>query len=212
MSHESALWHPDILSTDLLATLRALEQHSLLLPFYLGGRTGLALQLGHRRSQDLDFFALDSFDPESLLQQLERLGDLSVAARSAQTLHVQLQGAKVSFLGYAYRLLFPALLFQSVQVADAHDIACMKISAIAGRGTKRDFVDLYAASRRYGLPFLLELFQKKFSEANYSSVHLLKSLTYFEDAEKDPMPDMLIPLTWREVKEFFQREVPPLLL
>lgn len=210
MPQESAVWHPHILSPDLLQTLAALQQASLLLPFYLGGGTGLALQIGHRRSQDLDFFAFDTFDPEALLFQLERLGGLSVMAKSSQTLHVQWQGAKVSFLGYSHRLLFPPQLYQAVQVADARDIACLKISAIAGRGTKRDFVDLYSASQRYGLPLVLELFQKMFSEANYSRVHLLKSLTYFEDAEKDPLPDMLIPLSWDEVKKFFLREVPPL--
>jgi hypothetical protein len=211
MSHESAAWHPHILNPDLLRTLAALERDSLLVPFYLAGGTGLALQLGHRRSQDLDFFAFDSFDPDALLLRLERLGGLSVMAKSAQTLHVQLQGAKVSFLGYAHRLLFQPQLFQGVNVAEGRDIACMKISAIAGRGTKRDFVDFYSASHRYGLPLLLELFQEKFSEANYSRVHLLKSLTYFDDAEKDPLPDMLIPLSWDEVKKFLQREVPPLL-
>jgi len=42
-------------------------------------------------------------------------------------------------------------------------------------------------------------------------VHVLKSLTYFEDAEQEPMPDMLVPLAWDEVKQFFCREVPPLL-
>ncbi|MGH9782769.1 MAG: nucleotidyl transferase AbiEii/AbiGii toxin family protein [Terriglobia bacterium] len=211
MSQNSVVWNSHILGPDLLQTLAALEQASLLLPFYLGGGTGLALQLGHRRSQDLDFFAFHSFDPEALLFQLEQLGDLSVTARSAQTLHVEFRRAKVSFLGYSYRLLFTPQLFQGVQVADGRDIACMKISAIAGRGAKRDFVDLYSASHRYGLPHLLELFQTKFSEANYSTVHLLKSLTYFEDAEKDPLPDLLIPLAWNEIKAFFQREAPLLL-
>ncbi len=211
MSQDSVSWHPHILNTDLLQTLASLEQASLLLPFYLGGGTGLALQLGHRRSQDLDFFSFDSFDPESLLQRLERLGDLSVMSKSHRTLHVEFQRTKISFLGYPYRLLFPPHLFQSVQVANGRDIACMKISAIAGRGAKRDFVDLYAASQRYGLPHLLELFQEKFSEANYSRAHLLKSLAYFAEAEKDPAPDMLTPVSWGEIKEFFRREAPRLL-
>jgi len=42
-------------------------------------------------------------------------------------------------------------------------------------------------------------------------VHVLKSLTYFEDAEQEPMPDMLVPLAWDEFKQFFSREVPPFL-
>ena len=210
MSHESAAWHPDTVSLALQQTLTELQQASVLLPFYLAGGTGLALQLGHRHSEDLDFFASESFDSELVLQNLGRLGGLSVLAKSPQTLHVQFRGAKVSFLDYTYRLLLHLAVFQGAKVADARDIACMKISAIAGRGTKRDFIDLYFAAQRYGLPRLLELFQEKFPEVNYSSIHLLKSLTYFEDAEKDPSPDMLLPLSWEEVKEFFRREAPRL--
>jgi hypothetical protein len=41
---------------------------------------------------------------------------------------------------------------------------------------------------------------------NHSLTHLLKSLTWFEDAEKDPMPDLLAPLPWEEVRRFFQSE------
>jgi len=84
----------------------------------------------------------------------------------------------------------------------------MKISAVAGRGTKRDFIDLYVAAARYGLRDLLELFEKKFADLRYNRIHLLKSLTYFKDAEKDPTPDMLIPLSWDEVKAFFTEEAP----
>ena len=102
-------------------------------------------------------------------------------------------------------------LFLGAAIADPRDIACMKVSAVAGRGTKRDFVDLYAASERYGLAEIMELFAKKFGEAKYSRVHVLKSLTYFEDAESDPMPDMLVPLSWGEVNKYFAREAPKLL-
>jgi hypothetical protein len=87
----------------------------------------------------------------------------------------------------------------------------MKISAIASRGAKRDFVDLYVVAKGFGLPALLELFRQKFALAQYNMVHILKSLAYFADAEKDPMPHMLIPLTWDEVTQFFRREVPRLL-
>ena len=70
----------------------------------------------------------------------------------------------------------------------------MKVSAIASRGTKRDFVDLYLCAERYGLKEILRLFDQKYSQAHYSRIHILKSLTFFSDAEKDPMPHMLNPL------------------
>ncbi len=38
-------------------------------------------------------------------------------------------------------------------------------------------------------------------------LHILKSLSYFEDAEPDPMPQMLVPCRWQDVKRFFEGEV-----
>lgn len=35
---------------------------------------------------------------------------------------------------------------------------------------------------------------------------LLRSLSYFEDAEAAPMPDMLQQVGWDEIKAFFQAE------
>lgn len=87
----------------------------------------------------------------------------------------------------------------------------MKIGAIAGRGSKRDFIDLYAASKAHGLDSLLKSFQQKSAKANYTLVHVLKSLTFFGDAEKDPPPDLLLPVSWEEVKKFFKDQAPRLL-
>ncbi|MGB7592807.1 MAG: nucleotidyl transferase AbiEii/AbiGii toxin family protein [Terriglobia bacterium] len=99
--------------------------------------------------------------------------------------------------------------FHGIQVADPRDIAGMKSSAVASRGSRRDFVDLYAVSQKYGLEKLLQTFRKKFAKVNYSMVHVLKSLTYFEDAEQEPMPDVLVPLAWNDAKQFFCREATP---
>jgi hypothetical protein len=204
-------WHPEVINPPVERTLRDLCQSPLLTPFYLAGGTGLALHLGHRRSVDLDFFTPETFSEDALLQRVQTLGKFSLVAKEPGTLHAQIGGTKVSFLAYTYPLLFPCAAFLDVKVADPRDIACMKVSAIASRGTKRDFIDLYAVAQRYGLPQILKWFNEKFAVANYSSVHLLKSLTYFDDAEKDPAPDMVVPLAWEEVMQFFTREVPRLL-
>jgi hypothetical protein len=205
------VWHREVITPAVETTLSDLCQISALTPFYLAGGTGLALQLGHRRSRDLDFFTPEAFHEDSLLQKIQSLRDFSLVAKEPGTLHAQIGGTKVSFLAYGYSLLFACEVLLNVKVADPRDIACMKVSEIASRGTKRDFVDLYAVARHYGLPQILEWFKQKFAAAHYSSVHVLKSLTYFEDAEKDPPPDMLMPLTWQEVRQFFTTETPQLL-
>jgi hypothetical protein len=205
------MWHREVIDPKVEHTLRDLHESSLLTPFYLAGGTGLALHLGHRRSVDLDFFTSETFNEDSLLKKVQTLRKFSLVAKEPGTLHAQIGGTKVSFLAYAYPLLFPCEAFLDVKVADPRDIACMKVSAIASRGTKREFIDLHAVAQPYGLPQILAWFMEKFASAHYSAVHLLKSLTYFDDTEKDPAPNMLVPLAWEEVKQFFIREAPRLL-
>jgi len=210
-NQRSRLWHPEVIQQDVERTLGDLRDRSLAEDFYLAGGTGLALQSGHRRSVDLDFFSDKLFDEELLVHKLGGADGFSVASKAASTLHTGIGGVKVSFLGYPYPVLFPFLFFLGVRLADARDIACMKVSAIASRGTRRDFIDLYVVSQAYGLASLLALFKEKYSQANYSAIHVLKSLTFFDEAERDPMPDMLVDLSWNKVKDFFTAEAPALL-
>jgi len=205
-NHEAKAWHHEVITGSTETTLLALREASLLDQFYLAGGTGLALQLGHRLSHDLDFFATDFFNEETLLQRVQNLEAFSLTSKAPHTIHATIRKTKVSFLGYVYPLLFSTVRFLDVAVADPRDIACMKISAIASRGTKRDFIDLYMCAQRFGIADLLLLFERKYEKASYQKMHLLKSLVFFEDAEKDPMPDMLVPVEWPAVKRFFVRE------
>ncbi len=207
MSNDEATeWHREVLSDATEAALRSLRDAKVLDRFYLAGGTGLALRFGHRLSRDLDFFAPNLFDESSLLPQVDRLFGFSLVAKGPHTLHAVIQETKVRFLGYPYPMLFPSAQFLQVAIADSRDIACMKISAIASRGMKRDFVDLYVSAQRFGLSTILQFFERKYAQTRYNRLHILKSLTFFEDAEKDPMPHMLVPIDWEQVKEFFVRQ------
>lgn len=176
--------------------------------FYLAGGTGLALQLGHRISGDLDFFSEAAFDEAKLITLLSRLPEFRLEKRAEQTVLANAQSVKLSFLGYPYPLLFPATETLGLRVADLRDIACMKIDAVASRGSKRDFVDLYFIIKTpFPLTELLHLFDEKYAALNYNMMHVKKSLLYFDDAESEPMPRMLAPIDWQEVKSFLEREV-----
>jgi hypothetical protein len=209
MTHdaEGRIWYPDTITSSTEKTLHNLTAGSMLSTFYLAGGTGLALQFGHRTSEDLDFFGRELFDEEALIQRIHQMLGFSLVAKAPSTLHATIQATKVSFLGYPYPMLFSPERFLDVLVADARDIAAMKISAIASRGTKRDFIDLKVSAQRFGLADLLNLFDRKYAQTGYSKIHILKSLTFFEDADKDAMPHMLINLDWSEVMQFFRREV-----
>ena len=211
MEEKESVWHRETVDAKVERTLNDLQRIPIVSGFYLAGGTGLALQLGHRRSVDLDFFLGENFNEDNLLQNVQHLEGFSLVSKAPGTIYANIQGTKVSFLAYAYPVLFPFRSFLGALVADPRDIGCMKISAIASRGTKRDFVDLYVLTRRYGLDELLGWFKRKYAQTNYSMVHVLKSLTYFEEAEQDPMPDMLVSLSFEEVKQFFTSEAPRLL-
>ncbi len=203
-------WHPEILPGGWERAVQELAQRGALSGFYLAGGTGLALQLGHRRSVDLDLFCPGELRPLDLRAQLAELPGLQVRQILRGTLHIELHDMLVSFLHYPYPLLFPTREFDVLTVADPRDIACMKVDAIASRGSRRDFVDLYITAQRYGLNEILAWFTTKYAGAPYNRIHLLKSLTYFSDAEREPMPDLLIPLEWSAVTQFFLSQVPSL--
>lgn len=203
-------WHLDVLPDGWSRTVDDLARRSVLAGFYLAGGTGLALRFGHRRSADLDLFREAEFDSGRLRDQLRGQAGLGRLALEQGTAHLTLHGTKVSFLHYPYPLLFPLLSFGALGVADPRDIACMKIEAIASRGSRRDFVDLYVLGQEYGLGGLLDLFSKKYAAVAYSRTHLLKALTYFRDAEEEPPPDLLVPLDWSSVIRYFTSETPRL--
>ncbi len=204
-------WHQDVIPEAAGHVIKALNKINVS-SFYLAGGTALALQFGHRISRDLDFFNDLNFDVDKIIDELKEINKLSVVSKSKETLHLIISGIKVSFLGYHYPILFPFEFFLGMSIADPRDIGCMKISAIAGRGAKRDFVDLYTISKEYGLPYLINLFKIKYAEIDFNLVHAFKSLTYFKDAENEPMPQMLSPVSWNQVAEYFRQEAPKLMV
>ena len=210
MPEQEVQWHRTILPAGWARVAEELAARGVLDGFYLAGGTGLALQLGHRRSADLDLFRQRPFEPADIRTQLTEIGGLRVRQIARGTLHLEIRDVLVSFLHYPYPLLFPTGAFDGLTVADPRDVACMKIDAIASRGSRRDFVDLYMTAQMYGLGEIFVWFDRKYAAAPYNRVHLLKSLTYFTDAEHEPMPNLLVPLEWTAVTQYFLSEVPNL--
>lgn len=199
---------PKVLSSDGWNLVRCLAEGGYLDGWTLAGGTGLALQLGHRYSEDLDFFRAEPFETELLIQRLSEVGSLSIQSRSSQTLHLVLEGLRISFLGTQAPLLFPGTPYRGMNLADPRDIAVMKLVAIGGRGSRKDFVDLFFYLQAGGsLDATLELTRRRFENIDYNEYHLLKSLVFFDDAETEPMPAMLRETNWSAIKKTITAEV-----
>lgn len=176
--------------------------------FYLAGGSAVALHLGHRRSVDLDFFCPNELNTPLLLRRLQRIGKFDLTKEAWGTLIGTLKGVRVSFFTYPYPLLRPTPKLWGVRIASLLDIGLMKLIAISQCGSRRDFIDLFfICHQSIPLPALLASLPQKFVGVNYNLPHILRSLVYFDDAEKEPMPTMLVPVRWSDIKRFFQTQV-----
>ncbi|OHA16631.1 MAG: hypothetical protein A3C79_01430 [Candidatus Taylorbacteria bacterium RIFCSPHIGHO2_02_FULL_45_28] len=177
--------------------------------WYLAGGTALALQVGHCKSVDLDFFTTEkSFDEKKAEETLSMLGAWKTTSLSPGTIFGEIDGAKISLIAYPFVTFSkPFLKIGTVSLVRPEDIAAMKIVAICQRGKKRDFIDLYWISLHVqDLMKSIESAQLQYSVKQNPS-HVLKSLVYFEDAEDDPTPEIYFEVSWKVVKEFFRKEV-----
>jgi hypothetical protein len=196
-------FHAEVLPPEQEAALRQLGRAATDLGFYLGGGTATAIHFGHRQSVDFDWFTAQSLDdPLGLSRELQSRGvDLKVGSVQRKTLHGQVAGVRVSFLEFRYPLLQPLVIWAEFgcQLASLEDLAAMKLLAVSQRGTKKDFLDVYAlGAHGLSIPEMLNLFRQKFSVEDVGRVTY--SLCYFDDADADPMPTMLTSDTWPQAK------------
>lgn len=184
---------------NLLAELQK-NPPAFLKDFYLSGGTALSLQIGHRESEDLDFFCEKDFNPRQVEIALKSFGPLKETESEKNTLNTYLNGVKLQFLGYPYRLVKPLVSWQGINLSSVIDIACTKLQTAGMRGSKKDFVDIYFLLEIFSLKELFGFLEKKYLEIGYNATHILKSLVYFTDAENQPMPKMHKEADWKTIK------------
>lgn len=193
--------HLEILEKEQKTLWEKLIGVSWLEQFYLAGGTALALHFGHRKSVDFDFFSKNTFKNDIIIEKLEKLGKVQIDNNSNDTLLASVNDVKFLFFLYRHPTLIEPYKYKSLQIASIDDIAVMKLIAISQRGTKKDFVDLWMILEQgYNLTLLFELMDRKFEGTKYNKAHIIKSLTFFEDAESDPDPIMLMPGSWQTIR------------
>ncbi len=187
--------HPDTL--ELLRKLSLLPELSQM---RLVGGTALALQYGHRQSIDLDFFGEMTNTPDEIINKMSEFGDCVVLNNQKSILQLVVSGVKVDVIDYSlYKWIDSPVCENGLKLASVQDIAAMKINAIEGRGSRKDFIDVYMLLKKYSLDEILGFYKQKYP--NYSIFRALLSLTFFEDAERESMPIMLIDDSWGQMKK-----------
>jgi len=181
-------------------------KHDFVKRFYLAGGTGLALRLGHRRSIDLDFFSqADEVHYQTRQEVIRAFTALAagVVENTDGNLLLLVEGVHVGFFGYGYSLLEPTEEVEGVQVASLVDIGLMKLDALIGRGSRKDFYDVYAVDRKIPLADLLEKGKEKYPYVRDFALMAVESMLLFENADRDRQPELLVNVPWDEVRQYF---------
>ena len=191
---------------DTLELLKKLMNEPLFNQTRLVGGTALALQFGHRSSIDIDLFGSIEEDTDLTSAVLRNIGPIVQGKCSPNIKTYRVCGVKTDIVKYdCYPWIDAPVIEDGIRLASPKDIAAMKINAIQGRGTRKDFVDMFFLIKRYGLKQIIDFYKLKYTEA--SEYRAMLSLAYFEDAEQNPMPEMFINVTWEKMKNKILKEV-----
>lgn len=200
--------HLETVDSSTLELLNRLQGLKSLKETRLVGGTALSLQYGHRISVDLDLFVHSTaFNFLEVIAEINNLGlRMEIRKQSPNILISMIENVKVDIVNYPYPWIDNEIVVNNIVMATDKEIAAMKISAITNRGTKKDFIDLYCLLKHYTLEEILAFYTTKFNDG--SLLMVLRSLTYFEDAETDLSPRILDnDINWKSVKQTLLQEV-----
>ena len=188
----------------LLALLKELMELESLKNYNLVGGTALALHIGHRQSIDIDLFGKSELEADNLIPELNDIGKLTTLKVSKNIKIFERNNIKLDIVTYQYNIIREIKVVDAIRLVSKEDIGAMKLNAITGRGSKKDFVDLYFLLKDFTFKELINFYFDKYP--NGSEFLLYKSMTYFDDADVQPMPEMIIPASWLEIKKLISSE------
>lgn len=160
--------HYETVSPLLISCLKKISESDIFNDFTLVGGTCLSLQLGHRRSIDIDLFtsigygsmntsAIKSFLSENFpyTENLETF-DEPALGYSVRIGNSPYECIKVDFF-YTEKFIYPVQKIDGFRLADIKDIAAMKIKAITqDEPRQKDFWDIFELSNMFSLKDMIE--------------------------------------------------------
>jgi hypothetical protein len=203
------------LSARQLGLLGKLKGAHALKGFYLAGGSAIGWHFGHRVSADLDFFSVErGVEFSEVIEELTAMG-ATVRTESRTMVGFDTAAGPVDLVRYPYRpLRAPKKGPAGFPIAAPIDLAVMKVAAISRRGLRRDFWDLHVLLTDGGLTLaaVLSAYGKRYGTSAADRYHLVRSLAFFDDAERDdPRLTGLSRRRWEQIKVFFSEQATRLL-
>ncbi|MEI8093410.1 MAG: nucleotidyl transferase AbiEii/AbiGii toxin family protein [Spirochaetales bacterium] len=144
------------------------------------------------------------FESTVLRQELEAAFErVVVNSVSRAGVFAFVDGVKLDLVRHDQKWIKPYDQLQTFRLASLADVSAMKVYAVMGRGSKKDFSDLlYLHENGLSLRSSLDNFLVKYGhDQQFSAV---RSLNYFDDTAMEPDPVYRNGWTWQYVKDQMQ--------
>jgi len=178
--------------------------------FYLAGGTALALQIGHRMSDDFDLFTEKDISAD-LLEEVEKTfkgSTIDIITNHSEQLSLIIDQTKVDFVKYPFSLISGLIEYEKVKIIKIPEIAAMKAYTIGRRATYKDYIDLYfiVSEKHSSLSEIIKISKEKFKE-HFDPRLFLEQLVYLEDIQEEPIQFIKEKVGKKELGNFFQEEI-----
>jgi Nucleotidyl transferase AbiEii toxin, Type IV TA system len=203
------LLYRETVEVPAFAVLEELMAFRPLNQFCLVGGTALSLQLGHRKSDDLDIFGLKQFDKQkmqvALKKKFKQRIDIRSSPKNPLGVFSHIDDIKVDICKHPYPLINPVLKIESIRMWSLLDIAAAKVYAISARATKKDFWDIDRLLDEFTVEEIADAYYKRYNQ--FLALGVAKMLTYFDEAEDTKPPYCFLGKTWTIVKKNIKQKI-----
>ncbi len=195
---------------------KILAKEPFISDYTLVGGTALALQLGHRMSEDLDFISDErTLHFNRIQRNINRLfSHWKIIRKRDWQIDLLINNTRVTFftaeaVNIPFQVAPQAFSYHSLKIADIRTLALLKLSAISQRNTIRDYYDLYTIAReKISLGEIFEAARKLLPQL--SPIVYSETLTYTEDIPEKSLANHL-KAKWsvskEEIADYFASEI-----
>jgi hypothetical protein len=194
--------HKETVNKDLIEIAKKLMSIPELQSFRLVGGTAASLHIGHRLSIDIDLFSNEKVNKHAIVDALNNSFSGIQVFIGVENIRTNIKGIRVELYDdWSTPFRTDPLISDSMRIATLEDIAAFKLEAITGRREKKDYIDLYFIFKKLGEEAVLNNFKDYNPHISMKSILFALGEVNEAHANKSVMPEMLLPISWDEIKQ-----------